>query len=148
MSLGHRYARTRWIAGFSAFLLIATLAPPADAPAWAEPGDIPTVTAGQAPQQRPVPAGAASNEAVPEDQRPPVVPPLVEAGGEAQRVSKAEVARVAALAPGETFTDVVLRPGFVVGDTSLVTYFNLKDDAFDAWRVDLYDTESQTKQES
>ena len=148
MSYGHRLARTRWIAGFSAFLLIATLAPPADLPAWAEPADVPKVTAGQAPQQRGIPAGAASNEAVAEQQRPPVVPPVLEAGGEPARVSKADLARAAAAAPGEAFTDVLLRPGFVVGDTSLVTYFNLKDDSFESWRVDLFDAESQTKQES
>jgi RHS repeat-associated protein len=148
MSFGHRHARARWIAGFSAFLLIATLAPPADVPAWAEPGDVPGVTAGQAPQQRGIPAGAASNDALAESQRPPVVPPSLEAGGKARRVSGSEVARAAEAAPGRAFTDVLLRPGFVVGDTSLVTYFNLADDSFESWRVDLYDTASQTRQES
>ncbi|WP_127501856.1 RHS repeat-associated core domain-containing protein [Actinoplanes solisilvae] len=143
------FARARWIAGFSALLLVGTLAPPADVPARAaEPGDVPAVTAGQAPQQRGVPAGAAGIKALAESERPPVVPPLVEAGGKPERVSKAEVARAAAAAPGETFVDVVLRPGFVVGDTSLVAYFNVKDDAFESWRVDLFDAESQTKQES
>ncbi|MFC3743450.1 RHS repeat-associated core domain-containing protein [Paractinoplanes deccanensis] len=144
----HLLARTRWIAGFSALLLVGTLAPPADVPAHADPGDVPQVTAGQAPQQRGVPAGAASEVALAENQRPPVVPPLVEAGGRAERVGKAAVARAAAAAPDAAFTDVLLRPGFVVGDTSLVTYFNLKDDAFESWRVDLYDSESQTRQQS
>jgi hypothetical protein len=60
MSYGHRLARTRWIAGFSAFLLIATLAPPADLPAWAEPAEVPKVTAGQAPQQRTRPSPSSS----------------------------------------------------------------------------------------
>jgi RHS repeat-associated protein len=148
MRRAHRLARTRRIAGFCAFILIATLAPPAQVPARAEPGDVPKVSAGRGPQQRGIPAGASSDVAVAENQRPPVVPPLVEAGGEAEKVGKAAVARAAAAAPGEAFTEVLLRPGFVIGDTSLVTYFNLRDETFDAWRVDLYDTGSQTKQES
>ncbi|WP_284044627.1 RHS repeat-associated core domain-containing protein [Actinoplanes sp. M2I2] len=148
MSFARPVARVRRLAGFSALLLIATLAPPAAVPARADPGEVPTVTAGQAPQQRGVPAGAAGNEPVAENARPPVVPPLVPAGGRAETVGKAAVARAAAAAPSETFVDVVLRPGFVVGDTSLVAYFNVKDDAFESWRVDLYDTGSPTKQES
>ncbi|MEU8819586.1 polymorphic toxin-type HINT domain-containing protein [Actinoplanes sp. NPDC048796] len=148
MSYARRFARARWLAGFSAFLLVGTLAPPASVPALADPGDVPQVTAGQGPQQRGVPAGAAGEVALAENERPPVVPPLVEAGGKAEKIGKAALARAAAAAPGEAFVDVLLRPGFVVGDTSLVTYFNLKDQGFDSWRVDLYDTESQTKQES
>jgi RHS repeat-associated protein len=136
-------ARIRWLATACAFLLIITLAPPADVPASADPGEVPTVSAGQAPQQRGLPAGAAADTAVPEQSRPPVVPPSVQAGGEAVTARFA-----AAAAPGETFVDVLLRPGFVVGDTSLVTYFNLKDQGFDRWRIDLYDAESQTRQES
>jgi RHS repeat-associated protein len=148
MSFAHHFARARWIAGFSALLLIGTLAPPADVPAWAKPAEVPGVTAGQDPQQRGLPVGAASADPVAEDKRPPVVPPLVDAGGEAEKVGKAGIARAAAAAPGEAFVDVLLRPGFVIGDTSLVTYFNVKDRDFDSWRVDLYDTESQTRQES
>ncbi|BEL05660.1 hypothetical protein Q0Z83_038510 [Actinoplanes sichuanensis] len=144
----HRRARARRLAGFCAALLIITLAPPADVPARAEPGVVPTVSEGAAPQQRGLPANAASDVAVSEKDRPPVVPPSVTAGGEAAEVGAAAVARAAAAAPGEAFVDVLLRPGFVVGDTSLVTYFNLKDQGFDQWRVDLYDTESQTRQES
>jgi hypothetical protein len=72
----------------------------------------------------------------------------VEAGGKAEKVGRSEVARAAAPAPGQAFVDVLLRPGFVVGDTSLVAYFNLTDQGFESWRVDLYDTESRTKQES
>ena len=148
MSVTRGFTRARWIAGFSAILLVGTLAPPADVPASADPGDVPVVTAGQGPQQRGVPAGAAGAVAVPENQRPPVVPPPVPAGGQAEKVGRAAIARAAATAPGAAFVDVLLRPGFVVGDTSLVTYFNLRDQGFESWRVDLYDTESQTRQES
>ncbi|MCA2211659.1 RHS repeat-associated core domain-containing protein [Jidongwangia harbinensis] len=148
MSFAQRFTRARWIAGFTAVLLVGTLAPPADVPARAAPGDVPAVTAGAGPQQRGLPSGAARNVAVAENQRPPVVPPPVEAGGEAERVGRTAVARAAAAAPGETFVDVLLRPGFVVGDTSLVTYFNVRDQDFDSWRVDLYDAASQTRQES
>lgn len=150
MSYAHRFARARWLVGFIAFLLVATLAPPADKPARAaEPsGDVPKVTAGAAPQQRGLPGGAARTTAVAEKDRPPIVPPLVEASDAAEKVSKAEISRAVAAAPGEVFVDVLLRPGFVIGDTSLVAYFNLKDRGFESWRVDLYDAESQTKQES
>lgn len=148
MSFAHGFARARWLAGFTAVLLVTTLAPPADVPARAEPGDVPEVSAGRAPQQRGVPANAAPDAAVAEKDRPPVVPPGVDAGGAARKVGKAEVARAAAAAPGEAFKDLLLRPGFVLGDTSLVTYFNLADDTFDSWRVDLFDAGSQTRQES
>ncbi|MFI5932014.1 RHS repeat-associated core domain-containing protein [Actinoplanes sp. NPDC051494] len=148
MSSARGFARARRTAGFTAFLLIATLAPPAHVPAHAAPGDVPTVTAGQGPQQRGIPAAAAEPGAVDENRRPPVVPPLVSAGGAAERVGRSDVARAAAAAPGETFVNVLLRPGFVVGDTSLVTYFDVEDQGFDSWRVDLFDAASQTRQES
>ena len=138
----------RRLAGFCAVLLVTTLAPPAAVAARAEPGDVPKVTAGRAPQQRGIPAGAARDDRVTEAQRPPVVPPSVPAAGKAGKIGRSAVARAAAAAPGEAFTDVLLRPGFVVGDTSLVTYFNLRDKSLDGWRVDLFDAASQTRQES
>ena len=46
------------------------------------------------------------------------------------------------------FTDLQLRPGYVLGDTSLVAYFNVADDTFQQWRVDLFDATTSTRQES
>ncbi|MEO3781403.1 polymorphic toxin-type HINT domain-containing protein [Micromonospora sp. B11E3] len=48
------------------------------------------------------------------------------------------------------FADLLLRPGFVLGDTSLVAYFNLRDDEPDwsSWKATLYDADSKTEQHS
>ncbi|MEU4560466.1 polymorphic toxin-type HINT domain-containing protein [Actinoplanes sp. NPDC023936] len=143
----HRFPRARQVAGFCAALLVLTLAPPVSGPARAEPGAVPGVTGGAEPQQRGLPANAASTEAVGDDERPPVVPPQVNAGGEPEKAA-ADLRAAKAFAPGETFRDLLLRPGFVVGDTSLVVYFNLADAGFETWRVDLFDVASGTKQES
>ncbi|XVU27708.1 polymorphic toxin-type HINT domain-containing protein [Actinoplanes sp. CA-054009] len=128
--------------------MVATLAPPVIAPASAEPGDVPQVTAGAAPQQRGLPPNAAASAAVAENARPPVVPPAVRAAGEAEKVGDQELRRMQRLAPGETFKELLLRPGFTIGDTSLVVYFNLADESFESWRADLFDVDTGTKQES
>lgn len=141
--------RARRTAAFCAFLLILTLAPPlAWHPARAEPGDTPQVTAGAAPEQRGLPANAAPNEPVAENERPPVVPPVVRAGGAPEKISARGLAQARQAAPGEAAKDLLLRPGYVVGDTSLVVLFNLADESFDTWRVDLFDVGTGTRQES
>ncbi|MEU4424174.1 RHS repeat-associated core domain-containing protein [Actinoplanes sp. NPDC024001] len=138
----------RRLAAFCATLMVVTLAPLATSPAQAEPGAIPQVTAGAAPQQRGLPPNAASSAAVAENARPPVVPPGVRAGAEPEKISDQRLRSAQRLAPGEAFKDLMLRPGFVVGDTSLVVYFNLADEGFESWRVDLFDVDSGTRQES
>ncbi|MEV6489416.1 polymorphic toxin-type HINT domain-containing protein [Actinoplanes sp. NPDC051633] len=151
MASAHVLARARWLAVLTASLLTITLAPPVASRARAaEPGEVPKVTAGRGPQQRPVPAGAASVKALSDSERPPVMPPRVRSGGAAEKVSTQELQRMArAAAPGDpAFTDLVLQSGFVLGDTSLVAYFNVADDSFDRWRVDLFDATTSTRQES
>ncbi len=50
----------------------------------------------------------------------------------------------------EVIGNVVLRSGFVLGDVSLVAYFDVKDDdpGWSRWRVRLYDAVDQTEQAS
>ncbi|MGW0433332.1 polymorphic toxin-type HINT domain-containing protein [Micromonospora sp. NPDC003197] len=106
---------------------------------------------------RPLPATAVPNEALPDEKRMPVVPLGVAAGGGARKLSAAEWAGVpksgatrTVAAADEVFTDALLRPGFVIGDTSLVAYFNLRDEtpAWSSWRATLYEAESGTEQAS
>jgi RHS repeat-associated protein len=157
MSISHRFRRARWLAVCCATLLAVTLAPPAAVPARAEPGKVPIAVAGADPQQRPVPADASRDAAVAPDQRPPVVPIAVRSGDEPHKLTKRQWARVpkpgaarAAAAADEVFVDLLLRPGFVLGDTSLVTYFNLRNDdtSWQSWRVALFDAASGTEQAS
>jgi RHS repeat-associated protein len=152
MSYSIRFARARWLAVFCAFLLALTLAPPAAVPARAAPGDVPRVTAGKGPQQRPVPAAASPDKAVAPTARPPVVPLGVRSGGAPHAITESQVQRAAnrAVAPEQVFVDLLLRPGFVLGDTSLVAYFNLRNDdtSWQNWRVRLFDADSNTEQAS
>ncbi|GIM90697.1 polymorphic toxin-type HINT domain-containing protein [Paractinoplanes toevensis] len=150
MAFAHALARARWLAVFCSVLLVATLtAQPATSARAAEPGAAPQLTAGAAPQQRPVPANAAPEKALTDAERPPVVPLGVRSGGEARKISGAELKRAAKLAPGDpAFTDIQLQPGYVLGDTSLVANFNVADESFQQWRVDLFDATDNTQQES
>ena len=150
MSLSHRLHRARWLAASCAALLVLTLAPQAALPARAEPGEVPVATAGAGPQQRPVPATASPDKAVDPADRPPVVPATIRSGGAPRKLTEQQLQAVAkrAAAADEVFTDLLLRPGFVLGDTSLVTYFNLRDESWQTWRVDLFDADSNTQQAS
>jgi hypothetical protein len=48
------------------------------------------------------------------------------------------------------FEDLVLRPGFVLGDTSVVVYFNLHNDerSFSSWTATVFDAADGTEQAS
>ncbi|WP_271223043.1 RHS repeat-associated core domain-containing protein [Streptosporangium carneum] len=72
----------------------------------------------------------------------------VEVDGERWSSLTGKAARKAAVDDG--FADLSLRPGYVLGDTSLVTYFDTgqADPSWTAARVRLYDAESQTEQTS
>lgn len=150
MSFSHRFHRARWLAASCAVLLALTLAPQASMPARAEPGEVPVVTAGAGPQQRPVPASASPDKAVDPGKRPPVVPVGVRSGSAPRKLTEQQMQRVTkrAAAAEEVFADLLLRPGFVLGDTSLVTYFNLRGESWQTWRVDLFDAASNTQQAS
>ncbi|MFG1778414.1 polymorphic toxin-type HINT domain-containing protein [Micromonospora sp. NPDC049048] len=145
-------SRSRWLAGFCMLILIVTLAPPAER-SWARAAQIPAPAPGQGPVDRPMPKGVRPDTAFPPDKRPPVVPPEVRADGTPRALARADWdrrtgARVAA--EDRVFTDVLLRPGFLLGDTSLSLYFNVDADApaWSTWRVTAYDKQSQTEQAS
>ncbi|MDX8031923.1 RHS repeat-associated core domain-containing protein [Lentzea sp. BCCO 10_0856] len=134
--------------------LVASLLQPVVVP-YTAMGDPPAVQSGQGPVDRPMPDSVRPNEAFKPDKRPPVVPPGVKAGAQPQKLSAERWAQVPK--PGaarqqqeEVFTELLLRPGFVLGDTSLVTYFNILDDqkSFDSWKVTLFDAATGTEQTS
>ncbi|MFI2364479.1 polymorphic toxin-type HINT domain-containing protein [Promicromonospora sp. NPDC019610] len=149
----------RWLAlavavGFSASLLIA-VAPQQQAEAASVPQ---AATAGQGPADRAMPAGVRRSTAYAEDERPPVVPEAVRAGGEPAEVTptawRALTTPTATStrpnAAAASFTGIDLRPGFLLGDTSLVLYFDSGDVDPDwtAAVVRLYEGDDQTEQES
>ncbi|MDW5327412.1 DNA/RNA non-specific endonuclease [Plantactinospora sp. KLBMP9567] len=146
-------SRTRWLVGACALTLIVTLAPPARG-SWAEAAQVPAPPSGQGPVDRPMPEGVRPDTAFPPDKRPPVVPPEVTADGAPRPLSRAgwdrrTGARVAA--EDRVFTDVLVLPGYLLGDTSLSLYFNVDDadaPAWSTWRVTAYDKETQTEQAS
>jgi RHS repeat-associated protein len=145
----------RWLGaavavGFAASLLIAV--GPQEA-AEAAP-DVPSATAGEGPTDRPMPDGVRRSTALPDDERPPVVPEAMSAGGDAAEVTAGEWRALTAparplAAPG-SFDGLDLRPGFLLGDTSVVLYFSGGDVDPD-WThavVRLYEGDDQTEQES
>lgn len=145
----------RWLGaavavGFAASLLIAV--GPQEV-AEAAP-DVPSATAGQGPTDRPMPDGVRRSTALPEDERPPVVPEAVSAGGAAAEVTAGEWRALTAparpLAAAGGFDELDLRPGFLLGDTSVVLYFSGGDVDPD-WThavVRMYEGDDQTEQES
>ncbi|MBE1875860.1 polymorphic toxin-type HINT domain-containing protein [Myceligenerans pegani] len=145
----------RWLGiataiGFAASLLIAVA--PQESAAAAAP--VPQATAGEGPAERPMPAGVRRSTALPEDERPPVVPEAVPAGGEPAEVSTSEwralTSAAGTLDAAGGFTGIDLRPGFLLGDTSLVLYFD-EGDVDPDWTaavVRLYEEDDQTEQES
>lgn len=153
----------RWLAlavavGFSASLLIA-VAPQERAQASA----VPQATAGQDPADRPMPDGVRRSTAYAEDERPPVVPEAVPASTEPTEVTATEWRALTAPTSTSTsttasasssaaagFSGLDLRPGFLLGDTSLVLYFDSGDVDPDwtAAVVRLYEGDGQTEQES
>ncbi|MEV4533980.1 polymorphic toxin-type HINT domain-containing protein [Asanoa sp. NPDC049518] len=145
-------SRARALAALCAMTLIVTLVQPLEgSPAAAAPPAPPGP--GQGPVDRPMPKGVRPDTAFPPDKRPPLVPPEVRADGAPRELSRAAwdrrtTARVAA--DDRVFTDVLARPGFLLGDTSVSLFFNVAADApaFSSWRVTAYDKESQTEQAS
>ncbi|MEH1124165.1 polymorphic toxin-type HINT domain-containing protein [Micromonospora sp. CPCC 206061] len=119
----------------------------------------PVAPAGAGPVERPLPAAALPNHGLPKGQRSPVVPPAAKAEGAARKPTAADrartaAARAAAADPAATVArDVLLRPGFLLGDTSLVVYFNgevVEGDptSFAQWWATVTDVESGAEQRS
>lgn len=153
-----RLHRVRWLAFVCALTLITSMAPPLRQTAAAAAGPVPTAGPGAGPVDRPLPSSVRPDTAVPPDKRPPVVPPGLPAAGEPSQLTPAQWAQIPkpgttqarAEAAEQVFTGLLLRPGYVLGDTSLVAYFDVDDSdgSWSAWRVRLYDAGSGTEQAS
>jgi YD repeat-containing protein len=164
-----RFPGTRWLVGAALLALTVSLLPAVEMPRPREVPGTPVALAGPGPVERPLPESARPNAAP--AKRAPVVPPGIRAAGKPQALSAADLARAPKPAPPErpdaplsaqisgprdagpgdpVFEDVVLRPGFVLGDTSLVVYFNLhnEDRSFASWKVTLFDAAGGTEQAS
>ncbi|MET3422299.1 RHS repeat-associated protein [Actinoplanes tereljensis] len=103
---------------------------------------MPVAPPGRGPVDRPLPANAVARHEL-----PPAVPPGIPAAGKA--FEKKLVQKLAA-DPGAA-TDVLLRPGFELDDTSLVVYFDVPDPGVESWAswiATVYDPEGGTAQES
>ncbi|NKE57640.1 RHS repeat protein [Lentzea sp. PSKA42] len=99
--------------------------------------------AGAAPQQRALPPQALPFHGGKNGERPPITPPLVAAQGD----PKPAAARRDADAGGAE--EMLARPGFELGDTSLVVYFNGTDtDSWREWRATVLDPETGQEQHS
>lgn len=152
-----RLSLVRWLVVLCALAVTAALLPPVRMPraAAAAAAEVPAVSPGAGPVDRPAPASATSDAAVPPDERPPVVPLGIRAGGKPRVLSPEQWAQVPK--PGaprtseeEVFTSLLLYPGYVLGDTSLVAYFDMQGDAmpWSSWKVTLYEAASGTEQAS
>lgn len=136
----------------------------ADTSSLAAEGVTPKAPPGPGPVVRDLPASAETNHGLPKGERPPVVPPATRAEGRAQKLSRTEWSKVrkpkpvaplitekraAAAAAGAQ--SLVLRPGFTIGDTSLVLYFDAASPGVSdwaSWHATVYDPETGTAQES
>lgn len=149
--------RLRWLVLACGVALVAAVVQPLPWVPRAAASEVPGVTAGAGPVDRPAPASARPDAALPPGKEPPPVPAGVRAQSAPEQLSAqrwAQVLEPAAAAPqdaaDEVFTGVVLRSGFVLGDTSLVAYFDVRDGgpAWSSWKVRLYDAATQTEQAS
>ena len=171
VGVARRFRGSGWLVGLSVLALTVSLLPAVEMPRpHAVPGT-PAALAGPGPVALPLPAEARPNTLP--AKRAPVVPPGIPAAGAPRALSPAELARLPRPAPPErpgaplpsqlggpraqdggpgepVFEDVLLRPGYVLGDTSLLVYFNLHNDdrSFTSWVVTLFDKASGTAQVS
>jgi RHS repeat-associated protein len=154
-----RLSRLRWMAFVLALALVAGLLQAVQSSrVAAAPGDPPGVSAGRGPVDRPAPASARPDEALPAEKIAPPVPARVPARGAPAQLSEEQWSQLPkpgqlALADApddQVFTGVLLRPGYLLGDTSLVAYFDVddRDPAWTAWTVRLFDAASKTEQAS
>jgi RHS repeat-associated protein len=149
--------RVRWSVSLLGLALAVSLLPAVEVPRPAKVPGTPAAVAGPGPVERPLPPEARSNRAA--AKRSPVEPPGVKAAGPPRMLSAAERAQASKSGglgaldggPGDpVFEDLVLRPGFTLGDTSLVVYFELHNDdrSFASWTVKLFDAAAETEQAS
>ncbi|MGH3489397.1 MAG: DUF6531 domain-containing protein, partial [Actinopolymorphaceae bacterium] len=149
----------RWLVVICVLALVASFLEPVPMPEAAEAAVVPQALAGAGPVDRPAPVSVRPDRAVSRGSRPPVVPRGVSADGGPSRLSAQEwlglttpgggVGPTDAPGPDPVFTRLLLRPGYVLGDTSLLAYFDVDEDRpWRAWRVTVYDAESRTEQAS
>src|SRR5436305_1547103 len=158
--------RNRWLTASLALVLVTALLPATDLPHQPHAFGTPVAMNGPGPVDRSLPREGRPNAAP--VKATPMVPPGIRAAGPPQRLSTVERAHLpkppvetptlrAAGADGArdpadnaVFEDLVLRPGYVLGDTSLVLYFNLhnEDRSFSSWVVRLFDAADGTEQAS
>jgi RHS repeat-associated protein len=155
--------RSVWLAALAALLTLAQflIAPPAQARApEAKPSKPIVAPAGPGPVDRALPASSTPGHGLAKGERPPVVPPGIDAAGKPQRVAKSALQKLAKpkvraldapTTPGPGARDVLLRSGFAIADTSLVLYFDLDDAGtadWQTWKATVYDPQTGTAQES
>ncbi|MFC3743130.1 polymorphic toxin-type HINT domain-containing protein [Paractinoplanes deccanensis] len=126
---------------------LATAAPPPVAPAGADPVD------------RGLPKEATPNHGLPAGEAAPPVPPAVESAGKPVKTDGRALRRTAtakavqADEKAETPGTPIVRPGFTLGDTSLVVYFDAQvadgdPTSWARWWATVRDVESGTEQRS
>jgi RHS repeat-associated protein len=141
-------------------VLIAGSLPRADA------ATEPIAPPGAGPVSRPLPAEGRPNHGLPPGKRAAAVPPGAKAAGPRKQLSAAERAKAPRPAarstkPGAVRSNdagpptgaqnLVLRPGFAIGDTSLALYFDAADpglSAWSSWQATVYDVATTTAQVS
>jgi hypothetical protein len=126
-------------------------------------GHTPPAPAGPGPVDRPLPDSASANHGLQAGQRPPVVPPAAVAAAPPRKLTAAQWANVPKPAgrgvrpmdggPPSPLgaQNLLLRPGFTLGDTSLVLYFDAADpgiSAWSSWFATVYDPDTGSAQES
>src|SRR5256886_679668 len=161
-----RLLRHRWLSALVTLVPVVALLPASELSHWQRPPGTPAAVNGSGPVDRRLPDSARSNTAP--ANAVPLVPPSIRAAGPPRRLSTVDRSRLPKPlvekpgvgpagvtgkddpADNAVFEDLVLRPGYVLGDTSLVLYFDLhnEDRSFDSWVVHLFDAVDGTEQAS
>jgi RHS repeat-associated protein len=114
----------------------------------------PVAKPGKGPVERPLPATATPRHGLPKGETAPAVPPAVDAAGAPKAAVKSARARAAKAGVAmNQASNVVLRAGFLLGDTSLVAYFDGDINTGDPtswaqWWATVTDVESGLEQRS
>ena len=109
-----------------------------------------TAVAGHGPVVGALPADARPRHGAKNNALPPAEPPAVKAGGPARARSLVRAADDAPPQSGAA-TNLLMHPGFLVGDTSLALYFDAADSdvaRWKSWTIDLTDQATGEVQQS
>lgn len=129
VDIDYRTHRFQWLPILVIAALTVSLAPAVEMRRPPTVPGTPAGVAGSSPVLRSLPAEARPNAAPKECS--PVVPPVVPAAGAPRALSAADLASIPGAAPAGqvattaevVFEDLVLRPGYTIGDTSFVAYY-------------------------